>query len=140
MGRTSKPQQLIEHLQASEAARERTKAMLLTLCGHWEVKDALARLCLSRTRFQMLRQRMLEGAVQALEPGAMGRPRKLEPQDARLRELDHEVDRLRGEVRRLRTRLELAEGPLALAVMRRLTAQGRKAKTDREGRKGCKQS
>jgi hypothetical protein len=66
---------LVGAIEASEAARERTKVMLLTICGDWSVRDGFERLGMGRTQFQKLRRRMLEGAVRALEPGLAGRPR-----------------------------------------------------------------
>lgn len=117
MGRPSKAQPLIERLEASEVARERTTVMLLTLSGQWEVRDALERLSLSRTRFQVLRQRMLSAAVRALEPGAMGRPRRV---GERASGCGKRVAALRQEIRLLRTRLELSEGPAAATILERL--------------------
>lgn len=66
---------LVGVIEASETARERTKVMLLTICGDWSVRDGFERLGMGRTQFQKLRRRMLEGAVRALEPGLAGRPR-----------------------------------------------------------------
>lgn len=134
MSPRSQPEQLIERLEASDLARERTKVILLTLFGDWEVKHALARLGISRTRFQVLRERLLAGAVAALEPASIGRPRTTRRRSARERQLGHELELLRLEARRLRARLRIAEGPLADAVSRRLASRAAQMRADRRRR------
>jgi len=121
MGRKSETESLLQPMEASEEARERVKVMLLTLAGQWSVQDGLDRLGLSRTRFQTLRRRMLQGALVALEPGAAGRPRSVAPpEDARVHVLRCELNHLKRELRLARVSLEIAEGPVAAAVQRRL--------------------
>ena len=132
MGRKSDPDQLLRPIKASEVARERAKIVLLTLAGHWSVKDALERLSISRTRFQDLRRRMLESALLALEPGPVGRPPKRRAvEDPEVRALRRQVTELTHELRMVRTSLELSESPAAEAVRRRvrqvlLKKQGRR--------------
>jgi hypothetical protein len=124
VGRKSRLEPLLEPIRASEVARERLKAVLLTLSGDWSVADALDRLLISRTRFQDLRRRMLKGALAALEPGPRGRPAKMRvarsPQVARL---EAENASLKLELRMAQTSLELSEGLAGAAVRRRLRAQ-----------------
>ena len=72
MGRQSEMTALVDLAGASEMARERAKVMLLTLGGGWSVHDGLARLGVSRTRFQDLRRTMLRAAVSALEERPAG--------------------------------------------------------------------
>jgi len=70
----------------------------------------------------VLRRRMLEGALSALEPGATGRPRtRVSGASEAVCKLEAQVAALEGELRLLRTRLELAEGPAAEAVRLRVT-------------------
>ena len=109
MARTSCSESLIEKIEASEVARERARIILLTLTGQWQVKHAMERLGISRSRFQALRRQMLEGLLGALEPGQRGRPRKAEPQHAA------QVTALQGELRGLRHALRVTETELALA-------------------------
>ncbi len=78
MGRRSEMSRLVAGLEASERARERLCAILLTLAGQWLVSDACERLKIGRTRFQDLRRRMLQAAVDALEFGRAGRPLRVE--------------------------------------------------------------
>jgi hypothetical protein len=63
---------LMDGTRASAGARERTKVMLLTLSVPWSVRDGCERLGIRLTRFQDLRRRMIEGAVQGLERGPAG--------------------------------------------------------------------
>ncbi len=121
MGRKSQAAPLLAPIPASEQARERAKAVLLTLSGQWSVKQALARLSISRTRFQDLRRRMLCGALEALEPRPLGRPSKpVAEEDEQLVRLRHKVESLGHELRLVRTSLELSESPAAEAVRRRV--------------------
>ena len=122
MGRRSEMAKLLEPIEASELSRERLKVMLLTLAGSWSVKEGLERLSLSRTRFQVLRKRMLEGALCSLEPGATGRPRTA-PSEASeaVRKLQAHVAELRHELRLLRTKLEIEQSAAARAVRLRTT-------------------
>jgi len=114
--------QLLLAIEASDLARERTKVMLLTLGGGWSVKDGMAQLSLSRTRFQLLRRRMLEGALLALEAGPTGRPRlAVRAESEAMGKLKAKVVELARELRLLRTQLELSEGPAGRAVQLRVT-------------------
>ncbi len=102
--------------------------MLLTLSGQWSVKRALDRLAISRTRFQLLRQRMLSEAVWALELGQPGRPRK--PRDVeseRTKALRARVASLERELRLVQTSLELAQSEVGEAVRQRLLVNARRA-------------
>lgn len=121
MGRRSEPEPLIEPLQASELARERLRIVLLTLAGQWSVKDAMARLSISRTRFQDLRRRMLEGAVAALEVGPMGRPAApRRDEDDQTTHLRRRIVELEHEIKLVRTSLDLARSPVSGSVQHRL--------------------
>ena len=115
---------LVERIEASPQARERTKVILLTLARHWSVQDGCERLGVGRTRFQDLRRRMLCGATRALEEGAAGRPRQLEDRES------HEMRALRGHIAELERALHRSEAELDIArseagraVERRLAAK-----------------
>ena len=117
-------QTLVETVEASRDARERTKVILLTLARTWSVEEGCRWLRVGRTRFGGLRRRMLEGAVGALEERAAGRPRRkveracreLAVQRRRVAELEHELARTRAE-------LDVARGAAAGAVAARLAAR-----------------
>jgi hypothetical protein len=116
---------LVDRVQASREARERTKIVLLTLAGHWTVKDALALLGIGRTRFQDLRRALLEAAVAALEPGVAGRPARARRKAEReLRDLRAEVAAMTQELRILRAQVDLHERGLGDKMPRRLELAG----------------
>ena len=129
----SDPEPLLDPIEASDVARERVRIVLLTLAGHWRVKDAMARLEISRTRFQTLRRRMLEGAMAALEPRPAGRPpRPPVAEDPEVVALRRRVTDLTKQLQVVRTHLALSEGGAAEAVRRRV----REVAARRAGRTG----
>jgi hypothetical protein len=116
---------LVDAIRASPDARERTKVMLLTLSGPWSVRDGCARLGIGRTRFQDLRRRMIEGAVQALERGPAGRPqRRANDACPESLELRRRVVEIEHELRRTQAELDIARSGAGTAVAARLAAKG----------------
>jgi hypothetical protein len=116
---------LVDRIPASPDARERTKVMLLTLSGPWSVRDGYECLGIGRTRFQDLRRRMIESAVQALERGPAGRPQRRPKGVCReRRELRRRVVALEHELRRTQTALDIARSGAGTAVAARLAAKG----------------
>jgi hypothetical protein len=116
---------LVARTEASPLARERAKMILLTLQGSWSVKDALARMDISRTRFQDLRRQMLEAAVGALEPGPVGRPPTgAAPEAEAVARLKAQVRALERQVREAEALRRLAEGGLLPAIRRRQGQKG----------------
>lgn len=114
---------LVELTGASELACERLKAILLTLCGHWEVRDALAHLGIGRTRFQDLRRRTLAACVAALESRPLGRPRgEVREDGGRIASLKEENRDLEHALRLVRAELELARLGLLPAIRGRRDA------------------
>jgi hypothetical protein len=98
---------LLEAIEASPVARERTKVILLTLSGHWSVREGYERLGMKRTRFQDLRRQLLEAAVRALEGGVAGRPRSGPGESKRARALREQVVDLEHTLQLARTHVEL---------------------------------
>jgi hypothetical protein len=116
---------LVDGTRASADARERTKVMLLTLSGPWSVRDGCERLGIRRTRFQDLRRRMIEGAVQALERGPAGRPqRRTNDACPESQELLRRVVELEHELRRMQAEFDIARSGAGGAVAARLAAKG----------------
>lgn len=115
---------LVASLKRSPAARERTKVILLTMTGDWSVKEGLERLGIGRTRFQVLRRRMLDGACAAVEERPTGRPaeERAGPTVAEAR-LRAEVASLREELQVTKAQLEVARIGVGRAVERRLLAK-----------------
>ena len=125
MGRRSEMQALVDGTRASRDARERTKVILLTLARESSVQTGYERLGMGRTRFQDLRRRMIEGAVQALEERPAGRPRRRRERDgSELQELRGRLVELEQELLRTRAELDVARSGAAAAVQARLVAKG----------------
>lgn len=125
MARRSDMKALVDSIEASPEARERTKAILNTLSGQESVEDGCARLGIGRTRFQELRERMLEGAVAALEERPAGRPRCRVEERCPEREAPRRcVAELESELRHARAELLIARSGVGEAVAARLAAKG----------------
>jgi hypothetical protein len=115
---------LVDRTEASGQARERANVILLTLTRDVSVREGCKRLGISRTRFQDLRTRLLQGAVSALEGSPIGRPRKDRGLDPEVEALRRRVDSLERSLVHERVRVELAEAGLAPVLLRRLSRQG----------------
>jgi Helix-turn-helix domain len=116
---------LVDTVQASPQARERTKVILLTLAGKWSVQAACQWLGVGRTRFQDLRRRLLEAAVAALEERAAGRPRLRVARTCRqLSLLRRRLATLEMDLRRTQAELAIARSDAGAAVTARVTAKG----------------
>ena len=125
MAGRSDPSALIGKLPASAAARERAKVIFSTLGRQRSVDEACTCLGIGRTRFQDLRRRLLQAAVEALEERAAGRPRlPRDPDDPGKRALRRRVAVLEDELHRLKTELDLATSAAGPAVARRRRAKG----------------
>lgn len=111
MGRPNKGVSHVDGLDAAASEKKRLRAILETITGDLSVDDACARLGIHRAQFQELRQRALQGAVTALQPGQPGRPRKRP--DARAEELE----RLRAEKAELEQELEVTRVRLEIAMV-----------------------
>lgn len=106
---------IVERQDGSEAARARVAAFLRMAAGEATVAETALALGISTQRMHELRERMLAGAVAAAEPQSPGRPRSdtgTDPRDARIAELEQQIERLRFELECafLRTELSLAFG------------------------------
>jgi hypothetical protein len=116
---------LVNGVEASRVAHERTKVILLTLSREWSVRDGYERLGVGRTRFQDLRRRMIRGAVWAVEERAVGRPRRaVDPERLETLELRHRIGELEHALRVARAELDIARSSAAEAVEARLLAKG----------------
>lgn len=124
MGRRSEMETLVERLPRSPQARERAKVILLTLAGHWSVQHGCDHLGIGRTRFQVLRTRLLDGGTAAVEERPSGRPveahRTPSATEAQLRASLRELD---AELRRVRAELDVARSGAGPAVDRMLMAK-----------------
>jgi hypothetical protein len=122
---------LAERVSASEQARQRLEVLLETITGEKTMDGACQALGIRKTRLFKLRTRMLEAAAASLEPGPTGRPpQTVDPQAARVVELETRVKELELELAAAQLRRELAQ-----ALPKRVEARSppRKKKRRRSG-------
>lgn len=110
-GRGRKPdlEGLLERRDGSKEAKRKAQALLPTLVGEeLTVIEAGRKLGLNEGRAHVWRERMLQGAIEALEPRAPGRPRRAEePKSEEVLRLERENAELRRELVASRVREEL---------------------------------
>ena len=99
-GRKPVGPEVAERLNGSEQALLRLRTVLETLAGDLRVQDACTRLGICEARFHEVRQAMLEGALQALEPKPAGRPsQRSAPAEEKVQELTQRVETLEVELK-----------------------------------------
>lgn len=127
MGRPGRPgsgSKLVDNLEGSPPAKRRLKLILETLSGECAVVDAAKELGCNEACFYALRQRTLQEALEGLEPRKRGRkPKQVDPKDERIAELTNELERVRGSLRTLDLRLELAAAGIGPAVSKKRRAR-----------------
>jgi transposase-like protein len=100
---------LVRSRQGSARAKERLELILETLGGRRTIAEACQALGLSEAQFHRVRERALEGALEALEPRPVGRPRQaVTPEGERIRELEAELREIQVELMAAEIREELA--------------------------------
>lgn len=108
-GRPPDPSAIVTRLQGSRQARQRLDLMVQTLSGKCGIPEAAAELGIGRSRFCLQRQRMLQAALESLEPGTRGRPaRQATPEQKRIAELEAQVLALKVDLRAAQIREQLA--------------------------------
>ena len=109
-GRKPTGTNLLEHLEGSERAKARLKAILETLSGERSIPEVCEELGIQESMFHRVRSEVLQTALDRLEPRPLGRPRRQVPeQDLRMAELEEESLRLHMELKAAEIRRELAE-------------------------------
>ncbi|MBK8172712.1 MAG: hypothetical protein IPK60_20575 [Sandaracinaceae bacterium] len=106
---SGRPRLLLEQIDllvGDEDQKRRLKVIFSVLLGDLSVGEACERLSLGESRYYVLRQQVLEGALRSLSPQPAGRPRVVRetPDVAALRETQSELER---ELYQLRVREEL---------------------------------
>ena len=115
-GRKPTGANLVEHLEGSERAKMRLKAILETVSGQRTIPDACEELGIQESMFHRVRSEVLQTALDRLEPRPLGRPPlPSSPHDARVAELEEENLKLRVELKAAEVRRELAENLPRLA-------------------------
>jgi len=111
MGRGRPPlgPDLADSLEGSESAKGRLKVVLQTIAGQKTVLQACRELGIKEAAFHNLRAKVLQRALEGVEPGPMGRPPKEEsPEDARVAALEREAVDLRRQLKAAQIREEIA--------------------------------
>ncbi len=99
----------VDKLEGAEESKQRLATVLRTLTGELSIEEACAELALSPAQVHRLRDRALQGALSALEPGTPGRPPSQPPEEAALiQELEQTAQRLKIELRAAQLREEIA--------------------------------
>jgi hypothetical protein len=109
-GRKPTGANLVEHLEGSQRAKTRLKAILETLSGQRTIPEVCQELGIQETMFHRVRAEVLQTALSRLEPRPLGRPpQQLSPHDRRIAEVEEENHSLRVELKAAQIRQELAE-------------------------------
>lgn len=97
----------VDKLDGAEEDKERLTAILKTLSGEARLLEACEQLGIRPTRFHQLRDRALQGALDAITPRPMGRPRRPSVAE-RVRELEQALAAKELELRQAQVREEVA--------------------------------
>ena len=108
-GRPPKGPELVDRLEGSEEAKHRLKIVLETIQGKRSVREAIEILGISETRFHVIREKALSGAVASLEPGVRGRPPSGDDLPPEMVALQEENEALREALAREKVRGDVAE-------------------------------
>jgi hypothetical protein len=109
-GRKPTGTNLVEHLDGSERAKTRLKAILETLSGQRSIPEVCEELGINESLFHRVRGEVLQTALNRLEPRPLGRPpQQPSPQGEQLAQLEEENLRLQVELKAAEVRRELAE-------------------------------
>lgn len=90
-------------------AKRRVRLILLTLTEQMSIAEACRQLDIGKSHFANLRQRMLQGAVDAMAPDPIGRPQKAPVIGPDAHELEDEILELEHENTLLRAKVEVDE-------------------------------
>jgi transposase-like protein len=106
-GRPTTGLELINGLEGSNGAKARLRAALETMMGLKSIAQASEEVGLKEAMLHVERTQALQGALAALEPKPLGRPRKLEVADPReLGRLRAQNAELQEEIRKLRVKAD----------------------------------
>lgn len=109
-GRKPTGTNLVEHLEGSERAKARLKAILETLSGERSIPEVCEELGIQESMFHRVRSEVLQTALDRLEPRPLGRPPlQPSPHDLLVAELKEKNLGLQSELKAAEVRRELAE-------------------------------
>jgi len=125
MARPNKGLGHVDGLQGDPESKYRLKVVLATLTGEMLVDEAYDELGIGPTQFANLRKQVLQGALDALQPKPVGRPRRVTQRtEDEVEAMEQRIAELERDEAILRSRLELAILPL-LRETRRPKSRGR---------------
>jgi len=125
---------LIEHLEGSDQAKARLKAILETVSAKRTIPDACQELGIGESAFHKIRQKVLQSALGELEPAQLGRPpAQRTGDDPALAQMQEELTELRLQLQAARVREEIA---VAMPHLLKPGDESPKKGAKRHGRKG----
>jgi hypothetical protein len=108
-GRPANSSTIVAHLTGSAQGRQRLNLMLQTLEGQVPIPQAAAKLGVGRSRFCLQRQKMLQAALESLEPKPRGRPPlEISAEQQQIAQLQAQVQALKIDLKAAQIREELA--------------------------------
>jgi len=129
----------VDHLQGSDHARLRLKAILQCMLGDLTVPAACEQLGIGQARFHAMRNQWLQEALELLEPRQTGRP----PKRPASEQLLERVAQLESEKRDLEQQLRLSEARGQVVAITAATSPSPSAavlkKTERRPKRRCAQ-
>ena len=107
-GRPPLNEDIVDHLDGSEDARWKMKLILQTISGQIDIDTACRQLGIGKRAFHKLRARVLQTAVECLEPHRRGRPRLTSKEETEIEQLRRKNHELTLAVRSSQIREEIA--------------------------------
>jgi hypothetical protein len=128
MARPPSGPELVEGAEGSPDAKARLRVILETIAGTKTIAEACEALGIGEAAFHKLRTRVLQEAVEGLEPRKPGRkPKETSAEEEVVQGLQVELEKLKLELRAARIREELA------LTMPYLVKRGKKNEKERGG-------
>jgi len=107
-GRKTSGPELVEGAEGSEAAKTRLKAILEAITGGKTIAEASASVGMGEAMFHRLKTRVIQAAVESLEPRPLGRIPAALVERTEAEELAERVKKLERELKAAEVRAEIA--------------------------------
>ena len=121
-GRKSSGPDLVDGAEGSEEAKRRAKAILEALTGRKTVAQASAKVGMGEAMFHRLKTRVIQSAVESLEPRPIGRPAAPSQETSEVEALTERVKELERELKAAQVREEIA---LAMPHLKKKRRRGK---------------
>jgi transposase-like protein len=110
-GRPAVGPNLVEGLEGTEGAKKRLRVVLETMAGEKSVEEACRELGIGKSAFHQIRARIMQGALEDLEPKAPGRkPSEASDAEERIAQLEKELEETKLKLKIAHVREELLLG------------------------------